>query len=561
MLDAKQDASALDIQYQFSARNEAEEMALETASLVITSTAQEVQEQYEIYDHYQPDRMEVIAPGVDLSRSRPAEPGDPLPTIATRIDPFLRDPKKPMVLAVARPDDRKNIEMLVRVFGENPKMRELANLVLVLGSREDVRELPTAQRKVLMGILTLIDVYDLYGHVTYPKSHRPDDIPDLFRLAASQRGVFVNPALTEPFGLTLLEAAGSGLPVIATNDGGPRDIIANCRNGLLIDPLDPTSIDHALMRSLTEPDQWQEWSENGMAGAHEFYSWTTHVNRYLRDVKDILAHSACPALAASSETRQARRLPDFDRLIITDLDNTLIGDDEALIEFKQMLHDSGRHIGFGIATGRHLDDAMNLIEQHGLPRPDVVASCVGTELHYGANLTPDRSWRNQISFQWEPDKIRTLLAGIEGLFPQGEHEQSQFKISFELDAKVAPKIADLKKILREAGIRAKVVLSLGMYLDILPIRGGSDLAIRHLAYRWGFEPERLLVAGDSGNDEGMLRGGMLGVVVGNYSPELERLRKLPRIYFAQAGHARGVLEGIRYYDFLNHIVVPNDRAE
>jgi sucrose-phosphate synthase len=59
----------------------------------------------------------------------------------------------------------------------------------------------------------------------------------------------------------------------------------------------------------------------------------------------------------------------------------------------------------------------------------------------------------------------------------------------------------------------------------------------------------------------MLKGGTLGVVVGNYSPELEKLRRLPRIYFANGHHARGVLEGIEYYDFLNHIRIPNDRVE
>ncbi len=63
-------------------------------------------------------------------------------------------------------------------------------------------------------------------------------MPELYRLAAASKGVFINPALTEPFGLTLLEAGATGLPIVATNDGGPRDIIANCRNGLLIDPLD-----------------------------------------------------------------------------------------------------------------------------------------------------------------------------------------------------------------------------------------------------------------------------------------------------------------------------------
>jgi sucrose-phosphate synthase len=112
--------------------------------------------------------------------------------------------------------------------------------------------------------------------------------------------------------------------------------------------------------------------------------------------------------------------------------------------------------------------------------------------------------------------------------------------------------------LREEGLRVKVILSLGVFLDVLPIRGGSDLSIRHLAYRWGFAPEQLLVAGDCGNDEGMLKGRTLGVVVGNYSKELEKLRKLPRIYFAKGKHARGIIEGIEYYNFLGHIRIPND---
>jgi sucrose-phosphate synthase len=100
-----------------------------------------------------------------------------------------------------------------------------------------------------------------------------------------------------------------------------------------------------------------------------------------------------------------------------------------------------------------------------------------------------------------------------------------------------------------------------MYLDIIPVRGGSDLSMRHLLWKWGFAPERVLVAGDSGNDAGMLLGRTLGVVVGNYSKELNRLRNHPRIYFAQASHAAGILEGINYYRFLDNIIIPNDLAE
>ena len=111
------------------------------------------------------------------------------------------------------------------------------------------------------------------------------------------------------------------------------------------------------------------------------------------------------------------------------------------------------------------------------------------------------------------------------MFRQKDDKQSDFKISYEIDFDKSPSLAAIKKQLREAGLRAKVVLSLGMYLDVIPVRGGSDLSMRHLLWKWGFSPDNVLVAGDSGNDAGMLIGRTLGVVVGNYSPELERLRK------------------------------------
>jgi sucrose-phosphate synthase len=249
MLLGADDSPTLERKYRFQTRIEAEEMALETAAMVVTSTNQEVRQQYEIYDHYQPDRMEVIPPGVDLKAFHPAPLEWPSPPIATEIGWFLKSPEKPIILAMCRPDERKNLETLVRVFGESEVLQEKANLVLLMGSREDLREMPRAQQAVLNNVLYLIDRFDLYGLVAYPKSHMPNDVADLYRLAVKQRGVFVNPALTEPFGLTLLEAAASGLPIVATNDGGPMDIIANCQNGLLIDPLDNAAIEKGVVAS------------------------------------------------------------------------------------------------------------------------------------------------------------------------------------------------------------------------------------------------------------------------------------------------------------------------
>lgn len=77
-----------------------------------------------------------------------------------------------------------------------------------------------------------------HGKMAIPKKHDFEyEVPELFRIAAEKKGVFVNPALTEPFGLTLLEASATGLPIVATNDGGPQDIIHNCGNGILVDPI------------------------------------------------------------------------------------------------------------------------------------------------------------------------------------------------------------------------------------------------------------------------------------------------------------------------------------
>ena len=550
-------AARMEKTYRISRRIEGEEFALETSSLIVTSTHQEVREQYEKYEQYDPERMEVIPPGVNLEAFRPPRPEEALPPIAGKIRRFLAEPDKPMILAMARPDERKNLERLVDTYGRSERLRAAANLVLILGSRGDLREMPAGQRTVLTNILTLIDVHDLYGEVAYPKRHGSDEVPEIYRVAAATRGVFVNPALTEPFGLTLLEAAASGLPIVATNDGGPSDILANCHNGVLIDPFDPASLEEGLLRMLEDPAFWETSRDEGLERVHRFYSWERHAERYLGELDKILAtFDPSPALR---QTRRTRRITKADRLLLTDIDNTLTGDDEAMRRFVQTLEETETRVGFGIATGRHFQTVLELLDSYDLPRPEILITSVGTEIYYGRNHTPDRSWRDHINYRWDPDGVRRLFAGLPGIELQDESEQGDFKISYQVDFSIAPSVPTLRRHLRENGLRVKLVLSLGMFLDVIPSRAGSGLGIRHLAYKWGFPLDHILVAGDSGNDEEMLAGNTLGVVVGNYGKELEKLRKFPRIYFAEAEHAAGILEGIEYYDFLGDIRIPNDR--
>lgn len=56
--------------------------------------------------------------------------------VLSSIFKFLRNPRKPVILAMSRPDAKKNITTLVKAYGKNKALREIANLVLIMGNRE-----------------------------------------------------------------------------------------------------------------------------------------------------------------------------------------------------------------------------------------------------------------------------------------------------------------------------------------------------------------------------------------------------------------------------------------
>ncbi len=79
--------------------------------------------------------------------------------------------------------------------------------------------------------------------------------------------------------------------------------------------------------------------------------------------------------------------------------------------------------------------------------------------------------------------------------------------------------------------------------------------------KWGIPLDHIFVVGDSGNDEEMLLGDTLAMVVANHSSELKRLKGKSRIYFASHPHAEGIMEGLAFYDFLKTIRIPEEMAE
>lgn len=75
--------------------------------------------------------------------------------------------------------------------------------------------------------------------------------------------LFVLPSLAEPFGLVLLEAMALKKPVVATDAGGPREIVINGETGFLVPPSDAGSLAGAIGRLLDDPSARREMGESG----------------------------------------------------------------------------------------------------------------------------------------------------------------------------------------------------------------------------------------------------------------------------------------------------------
>jgi sucrose-phosphate synthase len=563
------DVGEIDRQYQIRHRIDVEEEVLAKADLVVASTRHEVDHGYELYDASSEANYHVIPPGIEVDTFYPFyydldegfDPGEDVVRARVRmrqeIARFLYDANKPLILAISRPDRRKNIDGLLTAYGEDKELQQIANLAVFAGVRRDIEQMDDNEQEVLTRMLLLMDRYDLYGRLALPKKHDPDtDIPVLYRIAAARRGVFINPALVENFGITLIEASSSGLPVVSTDHGGPQDIIANCGSGILVDARDAGAIQAALKRVLVDHEEWDRFSENGIAGVREHYAWGAHADTYLREVTAL--HDGLDELRrAPWRTGAGEHLRAGRRLLVSDIDHTLIdedrGDDvDGLERLQRALERTD--MAFAVASGRNLEQVREALESHAIPTPDVLICAVGSEIYYGAEAVPDRGYAHYLSHGWKPEAVRRTLDALPFVDRQPEHAQRRFKVSYFLTAEGDEgerRAEQVRDALAEAGVQATVIHSSGTFLDVLPSRASKGKAIRYLARKWGVKSRDIVVAGDSGNDTEMLTNRNPGIVVGNHAPEMERLKGRRGIYFAESELAAGVLEGLEHQGFVD----------
>ncbi len=554
LLAAGLDHEQIEQNYSISRRIEAEELALDQSCLVVTSTKQEAEDQYSRYGRYVLERSEVVPPGVDSKRFHPKSTPHEINQIDQLVSPFLQNSSLPPLLAISRAVRRKNIPALVEAYGRSSVLRQRHNLVLILGCRNDLRQLEKQQREVFQQLFDLVDRYDLYGHIAYPKTHKRDQIPSIYRWAADLKGLFVNPALTEPFGLTLLEASASGLPTVATDDGGPKDILLKCENGLLADVTDLESLQDTIEQAGSERNRWHRWSDNGIEAIARHFSWDAHVCNYLALSKTYISKSKShPKLQLNPDTQTSNYLGN--RLLLLDLDSSLeLPETEDLTILRMSLeNEAHKNINsLGILTGRGLKAARQRYSELHLPEPKLWICNAGTEIYYGIEDKPDLLWESFIALDWNKETVQQSLSDLKDHLEEQETlNQGPFKVSYLLKEPGESILSLVRKRLRNDGLAAMPYLRCHWYLDVLPIRASRKEAIRYLAVRYEIPLEDVLVVASEQGDGELIRGLTSAIIPAEHDPCLELLRSQQGVYFSPKSKVNGLLDGINHYRYFS----------
>lgn len=307
-------------QYHFSCQYTADLIAMNTADFIITSTYQEIAGteeslgQYESYGAYTmpglyrvvsgidcfDPKFNIVSPGADpqvffphWDEERRSEVlrqeirelvyGDP----PDAYRGTFADPDKPLVFAMSRLDRVKNMAGLLEWFALNDELRQRTNLLLVGGWLDPELSTDHDERRQIEITHNLLDEYELDGHVRWIEMQTDKNrVGELYRLVADSRGAFVQPAYFEAFGLTVIEAMNSGLPVFATRYGGPLESIENDRSGYHVDPVRPNEaaevITDFFRRTEEDPGEWDRIARAAVARTEERYNWPLYAATLLK---------------------------------------------------------------------------------------------------------------------------------------------------------------------------------------------------------------------------------------------------------------------------------------
>jgi sucrose-6F-phosphate phosphohydrolase len=225
-------------------------------------------------------------------------------------------------------------------------------------------------------------------------------------------------------------------------------------------------------------------------------------------------------------------------LLVTDVDETLTGDDAALSRFIDAVNRSPRLL-VALNSSRPFPSVeATLAEFPGSFEPDATITAMGTEIRVRGE--PTEAWADRFR-DWDRTVIDRVMDRLRHP-PHAPELQTPWKASFAIPAGADQERAS--EALTATGLPIRIIRSGESDFDVLPAGAGKDHATLFLADHLGIDRDRLAVAGDSANDLAMFRTARKGIVVANAREELRGAVDPKRVVFADRPRAEGVLEGL-----------------
>lgn len=234
-------------------------------------------------------------------------------------------------------------------------------------------------------------------------------------------------------------------------------------------------------------------------------------------------------------------------LLISDLDDTLLGDDAALNRFAQYYDSLSPRLAIAYASGRAFESMRDDARTTALPEPAAIISGVGSEIRSYPDGEMDPAWVERISKNWSAEKVREVLADEQEMKLQPEIDQLPFKVSYFFRDATTERLVQLQEKLRDAGVEASYVYSSNRDLDFLPRGVDKGAAALFLSRQLGFDPDHVMVAGNSGNDSKLFEHQFHGIIVANAHDELQQLASDPANYLSPYSFADGVRDGVEHW--------------
>jgi D-inositol-3-phosphate glycosyltransferase len=246
-----------------------EEQVVKAATGLIANTDAEAASLVSLYEAC-PDRVFVVAPGVDLQTFSPA---DGKAAARNRLNIA---PDAIMLTFVGRVQPHKGPDVLLKAAAEmvmhTPHLRAKLAVVIIGGASGSINELEKI--KSLARFLKIEDV----THFIEPASR--EVLPDWYRAS----DLVCVPSYSESFGLVALEAQACGTPVVATAIGGLRTAVSDGISGSLVDGHDPKAWSAVISRLIMEPQRRLLLGMNAVEHASHF-GWEATARKTL-DVYD-----------------------------------------------------------------------------------------------------------------------------------------------------------------------------------------------------------------------------------------------------------------------------------